>query len=60
MAKVIYIAGLGHSGSTILDMSLGTLPGVVGLGELKTLIDNQSRERHYSSLCSCGKNCYGM
>lgn len=52
--KVIYIAGLGHSGSTVLDMSLGTLPGVVGLGELKTLLDDQSRDRHYTSVCSCG------
>jgi hypothetical protein len=53
--RVIYIAGLGHSGSTILDMSLGTITGVVGLGELKTLLDEKSRERHYTSVCSCGK-----
>ncbi len=53
--KVIYIAGLGHSGSTILDMSLGTLPGVVGLGELKTILDDHSRNRQYTSVCSCGK-----
>ncbi|MEX0982513.1 MAG: hypothetical protein WD577_07605 [Bacteroidales bacterium] len=53
-SKIIYIAGLGHSGSTILDMSLGTLPGVVGLGELKTLMDDHTRERHYTSVCSCG------
>lgn len=55
MSKIIYIAGLGHSGSTILDMSLGTNRGVVGLGELKTLLDDQTRERHYSSVCSCGQ-----
>lgn len=54
-SKIIYIAGLGHSGSTILDMSLGTLTGVVGLGELKTLMDDHSRDRHYTSVCSCGK-----
>ena len=30
--KIIYIAGLGHSGSTILDMSLGCSQRVVGLG----------------------------
>ncbi len=53
--KVIYIAGLGHSGSTILDMSLGTLSGVVGLGELKTILDDHSRDIHYKSICSCGK-----
>lgn len=59
-SKIVYIAGLGHSGSTILDMSLGTLPGVVGLGELKSIMDDHSRERHYTSVCSCGKkavNC---
>ncbi len=54
-SKIIYIAGLGHSGSTILDMSLGTLPGVIGLGELKTLMDDHTREKHYTSICSCGK-----
>jgi hypothetical protein len=55
MSKIIYIAGLGHSGSTILDLSLGTLPGVTGLGELKTLMDDRSRGGHFSSVCSCGK-----
>ncbi|MCF8345728.1 MAG: sulfotransferase [Bacteroidales bacterium] len=55
MSKIIYIAGLGHSGSTILDLSLGTLPGVTGLGELKTLMDDRSRSGHYTSVCSCGK-----
>ncbi|MEX0986572.1 MAG: hypothetical protein WD052_03770 [Bacteroidales bacterium] len=55
MSKIIYIAGLGHSGSTILDMSLGTIPGVVGVGELKTLMDDHSRNKHYTSVCSCGK-----
>jgi hypothetical protein len=55
MSKIIYIAGLGHSGTTLLDMSLGTLPGVVGLGELKTILDNRTREKHYTSVCSCGK-----
>jgi len=53
--KVIYIAGLGHSGSTLLDMSLGTLPGVTGLGELKTIMDDRTRDNHFSSFCSCGK-----
>lgn len=54
-SKIIYIAGLGHSGSTILDMSLGTVSGVVGLGELKALMDDHTRDRHYTSVCSCGK-----
>lgn len=53
--KIIYICGLGHSGSTILDMSLAVLPKVVGLGELYTLFNEQKRKRHFKSLCSCGK-----
>lgn len=36
-------------------MSLGTLPGVTGLGELKTILDGHTRNRHYTSVCSCGK-----
>ncbi len=54
-SKIVYIAGLGHSGTTIPDMSLGTLPGVVGQGELKSIMDEHSRDRHYTSICSCGK-----
>ncbi len=53
--KIIYICGLGHSGSTILDMSLAALPKVVGLGEIYTLFNEQGRERHFKSQCSCGK-----
>jgi len=56
MSKIIYIAGLGHSGSTLLDMSLGTLPGVLGMGEIKGILDDESRPRHFNSTCSCGKN----
>lgn len=56
MSKIIYIAGLGHSGSTLLDMSLGTLPGVYGMGEIKGILDEESRIRHFNSTCSCGKN----
>ena len=31
--KVIYIAGMGHSGSTLLDFLLGNMPGVFSTGE---------------------------
>ncbi len=55
MAKIIYICGLGHSGSTILDMALGAHPRVAGMGEVYTLLDDQNRDRHYQSTCSCGK-----
>ena len=53
--KIIYIAGVGHSGSTILDMSLSCTENVVGLGEIKTLLDSATIETHLKSYCSCGK-----
>lgn len=50
--KVIYIAGAGRSGSTLLQQALGQIDNFVSVGELKPiwrrgLIDNQ--------LCGCGK-----
>ncbi len=35
--KVLYIAGTGRCGSTILDMVLGQLPGATSVGELRYL-----------------------
>jgi len=32
--KVVLIAGLGHSGTTILDLALSHHPGIIGLGEV--------------------------
>jgi len=54
MSRIIYIAGLGHSGTTLLDISLGTVNEITGLGEVRTLMDDQSLDRHFSSYCSCG------
>ena len=53
--KIIYIAGLGHSGSTILDLALGTNSSIVGLGEIYTILDKKRRDYHLGSLCSCGE-----
>lgn len=53
--KIIYIAGAGHSGSTILDMALSAGEEVVGLGEVKTILDSQTKDIHYKSYCSCGQ-----
>ena len=50
--KILYIAGLGHSGSTILDLSLGSHPDITGLGEIYTLLDSERRKNHYVSYCS--------
>lgn len=53
--KIIYIAGVGHSGSTVLDMSLSCADNVIGLGEIKTILDSKTSETHLKSYCSCGK-----
>ena len=36
---LLLIRGLGHSGSTILDLALGAHPNVVGLGEAVRVLD---------------------
>lgn len=35
--QVIQVAGLAHSGTTILDRVLSCFPGVVGLGEVEQI-----------------------
>jgi hypothetical protein len=51
--KIIYIAGCGHSGSTVLEMLLTTTGKAVGLGEVWNIVD-ESPERTRRRLCSCG------
>jgi len=48
---VIYVAGYGRSGSTVLDTLLGNHPAVFGAGELTRLFDEWSSDRS----CSCGQ-----
>ena len=48
---VLYIAGVGRSGSTLLDTVLGTDPACEGLGELSKLVD---RGVFGENLCACG------
>ena len=36
--KLLLIRGLGHSGTTILDLALGANPDVMGLGEAARLL----------------------
>ncbi len=56
MKKIIYIAGLGHSGSTILDMALGCHPNIVGLGEISAVFNKENQKALFEkSTCSCGK-----
>lgn len=49
--KIIYIAGNGRSGSTLLDIVLGSHPGAFSAGEL-TFIGRQGLDEER---CSCGE-----
>jgi hypothetical protein len=50
-ARVLYIAGADRSGSTVLAMLLGDVPGCVGVGELREVWQRGVRENR---LCGCG------
>ncbi|HLK43599.1 MAG TPA: sulfotransferase [Thermoleophilia bacterium] len=49
--RVVYVAGAGRSGTTLLAMLLGALPGVMTLGETRHLWARGVRD---DELCSCG------
>jgi hypothetical protein len=48
---VVYVASWSRSGSTLLDLMLGQLPGFVSAGEIRFLWERGLRERQ---LCGCG------
>ena len=50
--KVLFIAGSGRSGSTLLDMLLGQINGFHSTGELRFI---WSRGFEQNQLCGCGK-----
>lgn len=50
--KVLYIAGVGRSGSTLLERMLGALPGAVNAGELNAIF---SRVATQDQRCGCGE-----
>jgi hypothetical protein len=49
---VVYIAGSGRSGSTLLDLLLGSLPGACSLGEFARVWSRASEPDQY---CGCGR-----
>lgn len=49
--KVVYLAGNGRSGSTLLDLVMGRMGGCVSLGELVWIWD---RGYGHNQLCGCG------
>jgi Glycosyl transferase family 2 len=50
--RVVYIAGAGRSGSTLVERTLGGIPGWVNIGETIELIRKPSVAKE---LCGCGK-----
>lgn len=51
--KIIYIVGLGHSGSTVLDMLLTTSGKAVGLGQIWNVL-REDPSVTLDRVCSCG------
>jgi len=52
----VFIASLGHSGSTLLDLMLGSHPRLVSLGEVHATI---ARAGEPQNPCTCGKPAEG-
>lgn len=50
LEKIIYVAGYGRSGSTLMDMMLGSHPGVFGAGEMSTICRHVWPNDEY---CAC-------
>jgi Sulfotransferase family len=50
--KVLYVAGLGRSGSTLFDRMLGQIPGFFSVGELREI---WHRGLQQNALCGCGE-----
>lgn len=62
---VIFIAGIDLSGSTVVDLALGSLPGVIGLGEVDNILSPDKRFRGENkngpveeNICTCGQPGY--
>ena len=50
--KVVYIVGVGRSGSTLLERTLGAIPGFINAGELNAIF---SRVSVQDQRCGCGE-----
>jgi hypothetical protein len=50
--RVLYLGGIGRSGSTLLERMVGELPGVCSLGEVAHLWDRALRD---DERCGCGE-----
>jgi hypothetical protein len=56
VTRVLYIGGLGRSGTTLLERILGELPGACALGEVVHLWDRDVRD---DERCACGQRFSG-
>src|SRR6056297_1187447 len=61
--NIVFIAGIGHSGSTLLNFILGAQSNTFSIGEIDKFINNDTKkvfvERYLKREkypCSCGKN----
>ena len=50
--RVIYVAGYGRSGSTVVDIALGMHPEIFGAGEISAMCRHAWRENEF---CACGE-----
>lgn len=53
--RILYIAGMGRSGSTLLSRMLGQIPGFVSVGELNHLWRTGAPARSADERCGCGR-----
>lgn len=54
--KVVFIASLGHSGSTLLDLILGSHQEIIGLGEVgRSVASTNNAADQQNQICSCGQ-----
>lgn len=53
--ELVFILGLSHTGSTLLDLTLGNHPRYIGLGEIYQVIRPDFNRFQNNELCSCGK-----
>lgn len=53
---IVYIAGYGRSGSTLIDRVLGSYPGVIGCGEIAVILDRNITDfSNHMAQCPCGR-----
>ncbi len=60
--KLVFVASLSHSGSTLINLMLGAHPQLIGLGEIDTVLQMSAEQLASERVmrCSCGEkvgNC---